>query len=325
MGIFQETSLRLIAISLGLSSCLYRFATAYHQQDEIQGLTEGFYQKSCPNLEEIVKSETTAIYNIHGNAAVSFLRNIFHDCACQGCDASILLDPTLTQATEKQSDTNFGMRNFKYVDRIKAAVEQQCPNTVSCADILILSGRDGIVLLGGPYIPMKTGRRDSLSSSKEAADASLLPANADISNVLDRFSSMGLNIAHTVALLGGHTVGRTHCKNLVQRLYPTVDQTLNPEYAGYLKQRCPSPHPDPTAVEYARNDRVTPMGFDNQYYKNVIQKKGLLRVDTALILDPRTSDYVIRMASNNSFFFEQFVEAMEILTVHNPLTGSQGE
>lgn len=37
------------------------------------------------------------------------------------------------------------MRNFRYIEDIKEAVERECPGVVSCADILVLSGRDGIV------------------------------------------------------------------------------------------------------------------------------------------------------------------------------------
>lgn len=293
--------------------------------DAAGGLSYDFYKETCPQVEEIVKREVASIYYVHGNAAVSFCRNVFHDCAVEGCDGSLLLDSTKAQHAEKESDKNFGLRNFKYIEVIKNAVEKQCPGVVSCADILILSGRDGISMLGGPHFQVKTGRRDSRTSSLEAADASLLAPDADITTLLERFSSMNLNTAQTVALLGGHTVGRTHCKHLVQRLYPTVDPTLNASYAEYLKLRCPSPNPDPRAVEYSRNDRVTPMKFDNNYYKNVMQMKGLLKLDNALYLDPRTANYVEKMASDNSYFFEQFVEAMAVLTEYKVLTGSQGE
>ena len=49
--------------------------------------------------------------------------------------------------SEKDSSRSFGMRNFKYVNKIKAAVEKECPLTVSCADIVALSARDGIVMV----------------------------------------------------------------------------------------------------------------------------------------------------------------------------------
>ena len=47
--------------------------------------------------------------------------------------------------SEKETDRSFGLRNFRYLDEIKEAVERECPGVVSCADILVLSGRDGIV------------------------------------------------------------------------------------------------------------------------------------------------------------------------------------
>ncbi|KAH7404348.1 hypothetical protein KP509_15G021600 [Ceratopteris richardii] len=89
--------------------------------------------------------------------------------------------------------------------------------------------------------------------------------------------------------------------------------------------RCPSPHPDPKAVKYARNDPGTPMKFDNNYYRNVMHMKGLLKLDNALYLDSRTKPYVQKMAEDNNYFFEQFVEAMSILTEHYVLTGDEGE
>lgn len=47
--------------------------------------------------------------------------------------------------SEKETDRNFGLRNFRYIETIKEAVERECPDIVSCADILVFSGRDGIV------------------------------------------------------------------------------------------------------------------------------------------------------------------------------------
>jgi len=67
----------------------------------------------------------------------------------QSCDASLLLETPRhgTLVSEQTSERSFGMRNFKYVNTIKAAVEEECPLTVSCADIVALSARDGISLV----------------------------------------------------------------------------------------------------------------------------------------------------------------------------------
>ncbi|KAH7404347.1 hypothetical protein KP509_15G021600 [Ceratopteris richardii] len=218
------------------------------------------------------------------------------------------------------------MRNFKYLNVIKKALDEECPGVVSCADIVVLSGRDGVAMLGGPHFEVKTGRRDTKKHTTDKdADHALLAHDAGVHAFLDTMAKLNINTPQAVALIGSHTVGRVHCVHLVSRLYPTVDATLNSSYAEYLKMRCPSPHPDPKAVKYARNDPGTPMKFDNNYYRNVMHMKGLLKLDNALYLDSRTKPYVQKMAEDNNYFFEQFVEAMSILTEHYVLTGDEGE
>ena len=90
------------------------------------GLRLGYYSESCPRAEDIVKEQVAQLYHKHGNTAVSWLRALFHDCMVRSCDASLLLEPTTTSVSEKASRRSFGMRNFKYIDVIKAAVEQEC-------------------------------------------------------------------------------------------------------------------------------------------------------------------------------------------------------
>ena len=66
----------------------------------------------------------------------------------QGCDASLLLDDSASIMSEKRSNPNRNSaRGFEVVDQIKSALEQACPKTVSCADILAISARDSVVLV----------------------------------------------------------------------------------------------------------------------------------------------------------------------------------
>lgn len=76
---------------------------------------------------------------------MSYLNNIYIFNFLQSCDASIYLDTANGQESEKESPRNFGMRNFKYIETIKQALESECPNTVSCADIVSLSAREGLL------------------------------------------------------------------------------------------------------------------------------------------------------------------------------------
>ncbi|KAI8556368.1 hypothetical protein RHMOL_Rhmol05G0247200 [Rhododendron molle] len=284
-----------------------------------------YYSDSCPRAEEIIKEQVTNLYHKHGNTAVSWIRNLFHDCIVKSCDASLLLETKYGILSEQSSEKSSGMRNFKYIVTIKEALESECPLTVSCADIVALSARDGVALLGGPQIAMKTGRKDSKESHAAEVEELIPNHNDTMSSVLSRFQSVGIDTEGTVALLGAHSVGRTHCKNLVARLYPTVDPSLDPGHAEYLKRRCPSPDPDPAAVEYSRNDLQTPMVLDNMYHKNLLSNKGLLSVDQQLASDPATLPFVEKMASDNGYFLEQFSRAMVVLSENNPITGDEGE
>lgn len=124
---------------------------------------------------------------------------------------------------------------------------------------------------------------------------------------------------------GAHSVGRTHCVKLVHRLYPEVDPQLNPDHVPHMLKKCPDPIPDPKAVQYVRNDRGTPMKLDNNYYRNILDNKGLMLVDHQLATDKRTKPYVKKMAKNQDYFFNEFSRAITILSENNPLTGTKGE
>lgn len=124
---------------------------------------------------------------------------------------------------------------------------------------------------------------------------------------------------------GAHSVGRAHCINFVNRLYPEVDPTLNPAQVEYLKRRCPSPKPGPKTVEYARTDTITPRVLDNMYYKSILEGRGLLIVDQELASDNRTFPFVQKMAADNDYFHDQFSRALLILSENNPLSDNEGE
>lgn len=66
----------------------------------------------------------------------------------QGCDASLLLNNTETIDSEQDSRGNTNsIRGLNVVNDIKTAVEDACPNTVSCADILAIAAQVSVVLV----------------------------------------------------------------------------------------------------------------------------------------------------------------------------------
>lgn len=58
--------------------------------------------------------------------------------------------------------------------------------------------------LGGPHIPLKTGRRDGRRSRADVVEQFLPDHNESISSVLDKFGAMGIDTPGVVALLGIH-------------------------------------------------------------------------------------------------------------------------
>jgi hypothetical protein len=59
----------------------------------------------------------------------------------------VLLDSTANNTAEKDAKPNLTLRGFGFIERVKAAVEKACPDTVSCADVLALMARDAVWLV----------------------------------------------------------------------------------------------------------------------------------------------------------------------------------
>ena len=53
----------------------------------------------------------------------------------------MLLDSPTRQA-EKDAIPNLTLRGFHIIDKVKAALEKECPGVVSCADTLAIVARD---------------------------------------------------------------------------------------------------------------------------------------------------------------------------------------
>ncbi|KAK7822883.1 peroxidase 67 [Quercus suber] len=66
----------------------------------------------------------------------------------KGCDGSVLLDDTPTFTGEKTAAPNNGsIRGFEVIDEIKSKIEKECPEVVSCADILAIVARDSVKII----------------------------------------------------------------------------------------------------------------------------------------------------------------------------------
>lgn len=100
------------------------------------------------------------------------------------------------------SSRNFGIKKREAIDHIKSALEVTCPGQVSCADIIALAARDSVALSGGPHIDIPLGRKDSRTSSSRMADAHIPSSGISVDEFLHIFSSKGMSLKESVAILG---------------------------------------------------------------------------------------------------------------------------
>ncbi|KAF5942981.1 hypothetical protein HYC85_020623 [Camellia sinensis] len=294
------------------------------------GLFPEFYELSCPQANEIVMSVLEEAIAKEPRMAASLLRLHFHDCFVQGCDASILLDDTTKMVSEKRSGpNNNSIRGFEVIDEIEAKLEQACPQTVSCADILALSARGSTILSGGPSWELPLGRRDSRTASLSGSNSNIPAPNSTIQNLVTLFKLQGLNEEDLVALSGGHTIGVARCVTFKQRLYNQngnnqPDATLEKTYYNGLKTSCPKAGGDSNLSPL---DFTSPAKFDNMYFKLLLWGKGLLTSDEVLLTGKvsKTVELVKAYAMDEGLFFRQFARSMVKLGNISPLTASKGE
>ncbi|XP_010543687.1 PREDICTED: peroxidase 52 [Tarenaya hassleriana] len=286
-------------------------------------LTTNFYSSSCPNLLSTVRSAMQSAVNREARAGASILRLFFHDCFVNGCDGSILLDDTSNFTGEKNANPNRNSaRGFDVIDNIKTAVERACPGVVSCADILAVAARDGVVLLGGPNWNVKLGRRDARTASQSGANSNIPAPTSSLSQLISSFGNVGLSTRDMVALSGGHTIGQARCTSFRTRIYNETN--INSAFATTRQQTCPR-----TAGSGDGNlaplDIQTPANFNNDYFKNLMAQRGLLHSDQELFNGGSTDSIVRTYSSNPATFNSDFVAAMIKMGDISPLTGNSGE
>jgi peroxidase len=289
-------------------------------------LSTDYYEKSCPLAVPIVSDQMRLATLKEARMAASILRLHFHDCFVQGCDASVLLDDTPTFKGEKTANPNVNsIRGFEVIDAIKERLETECPGVVSCADILTLAARDGVVLAGGPYWDVPLGRKDSKTASLAEANNNIPMPNSNIQTLIGKFLSQGLSVTDMVALVGGHTIGQARCTNFRQRIY-NGQNAGNELYVSGLRETCPPSGGDDNLSPL---DHVSPTSFDNSYYINLVNGEGLLNSDQEMYstgLGSVTAHIVKDYATDPLEFAKDFSDSMvKMGNIVNPLTFLTGE
>ncbi|KAI4296341.1 hypothetical protein L6164_036307 [Bauhinia variegata] len=290
------------------------------------GTRVGFYSKTCPKAETIVRSTVESHLKFDVTLAAALLRIHFHDCFVHGCDGSILIDGP---DTEKTYFINRSLRGFEVIEDARTKLEATCPGVVSCADIVALAARDSVVFSGGSSWKVPTGRRDGLVSK---VSETILPQVSDsVDKQKQMFIEKGLSTKDLVTLVGAHTIGTTTCRLFSNRLYNftgngTSDPSIDPAILPKLRSVCPQ-NGDGTkrlAMDYGSQTK-----FDTHFFANLRRGRGILLSDQVLWADASTKTYVERFLGKRGLpglnFNKEFAKAMVKMSNIGVKTRAEGE
>ncbi|XP_062178639.1 peroxidase 56-like [Phragmites australis] len=125
--------------------------------------------------------------------AAKFLRIFFHDCFVRH------------HGREKDAAPNLSPAGFEVIDEVKAALEQECPGVVSCADIVALAARGtrSRTLVPVQEEPLGGGDGAARHGIEQAGSEALdnIPAPTSTFDILlSNFSGKGLGLENLVVL-----------------------------------------------------------------------------------------------------------------------------
>lgn len=132
-----------------------------------------------------------------------------------------------------------------------------------------------------------------------------------------------------MACIGAHTIGQARCATFSKRLWNFFntggpDSTMEKDMLSDLRHVClvNGDGNETTALDRNSNDL-----FDNHYYQNLLDGKGLLHSDQILFNggDDETKSVVDNYRRKPKLFFDDFIKSMIKMGNIGPVTGSSGQ
>ncbi|KAE8671411.1 Peroxidase 45 [Hibiscus syriacus] len=195
--------------------------------------------------------------------------------------------------------------------KAKADVDS-VPNCRNNDDILALATRD----TGGPSYAVELGRLDGKISTRASVRHHLPHPDFKLDKLKAMFGLHGLTLTDLVALSANSpnefTSLKARAESILRLIHPMQGSSNI-----CARRRLTS--------EWPFRWNRSPQTFDNMYYINLQQGKGLFTSDQILFTDARSRNIVNLFASNNTAFEEAFVVAITKLGRIGVKTGKHGE
>jgi len=168
--------------------------------------------------------------------------------------------------------------------------------------------------------------------TSSAASVDLPPPSISWEQALAYFKSRGLDVLDLGTLLGAHSVGRTHCSYVLDRLYnfngtgkpnPRMDASFVTEMRKLCPKRLKKGQADP--LVFLDPESGSNYKFTESYYSRVQSHKAVLEVDQQLLFGNDTAQITEEFAAGFEDFRKSFALSMSRMGNIKVLTGNQGE
>ncbi|XP_059669577.1 peroxidase-like [Cornus florida] len=278
--------------------------------------------------------------------SIDFLSGIEGGALNLDCDTSVLLEDingNKNHLIEKNAIPNMTFKGFNCVNIIKEELEKVCPGVVSCADILVLATRDGVLMVWSPSIWRYQLGLQWNSSSVHTTSIRSSPASMDAAAARSSLEWIGrCNSAH-VFIFGWAGDTQSFPPMAIEfeagraggLYYPVLMGRRDSDRSYFQRAMTEISKPDSNINKtlylfglrgFGERETVALLGFDSHYYQSLLRGRGLLLfADQQLMANEKTAEAVRDYAADAAFFRMDFARAMVKLSSLGVLTGSQGQ